>query len=83
MSPLETLLILEVEFHRRLRAEAPGTGDARGAHTSSALQSGYERLLRAVGTVTRQEVVAFHERLTLAGDTPGVLNAPSVTFRVK
>ena len=49
MSPLEQLFALEVEFHRRLRTEAPGTGDAAATHTSYALQSGYEQLLQRVG----------------------------------
>jgi hypothetical protein len=42
MSPLEQLFALEVEFHRRLRTEAPGTDDAATIHTSFALQSAYE-----------------------------------------
>ena len=75
MTPLEQLFRFEIEFHRRLRTEAPGTGDARGVHTSYASQSGYERLIRAVGTVSHQEVVALQERLTLAGDTRDVVNA--------
>ena len=75
MTPLEQLFRFEVEFHRRLRTEAPGTGDARAAHTSYALQSEYENLIRALGTVSRQEVVSLQERLTLAGDTRDVQNA--------
>ena len=42
---------------------------------SYALQSGYEDLIRVVGTVTRQDVIACQERLTLAGDTRDVLSA--------
>jgi hypothetical protein len=75
MTPLEQLFRFEVEFHRRLRTEAPGTGDARGVHTSYALQSGYENLIRSLGTVTRQDMVALQERLTLAGDTRDVMSA--------
>ena len=75
MTPLEQLFRFEVEFHRRLRTEAPETADARGVHTSYALQSGYENLIRVVGTVNRQDVIACQERLTLAGDTRDVLSA--------
>ena len=45
MTPLERLFLLEVEFHRRLRTQAPGTADASSLHTSYALQSGYEPLI--------------------------------------
>ena len=51
MSPLEQLFRLEIEFHHRLRTLAPGSGDASSLHTSYALQSGYEHLIRAVGPV--------------------------------
>ena len=40
MSALEHLFALEVEFHRRLRTLAPGTGDAKAIHTNYALQAG-------------------------------------------
>ncbi len=68
MSPLEQLFALEVEFHRRLRTEAHGSGDAAATHTSYALQSGYEQLLQHVGSVTESDVEALRERLLLAGD---------------
>ena len=73
MAPLERLFRLELEFHRRLRTEAPGTADARALHTSYALQSGYEPLIRAAGAVTARDVERLHERLTLAGDPRDVL----------
>jgi hypothetical protein len=75
MAPLETLFRLEIEFHRRLRTEAPGTVDARALHTSYALQCRYEPLLRAVGPVTSQDIQRLRERLALAGDTRDVLAA--------
>src|SRR5690242_5826807 len=52
MPPLETLFRLEIEFHRRLRTQAPGTEDPRALHTSYALQAGYEPLIRAIGAIT-------------------------------
>jgi hypothetical protein len=75
MSPLEKLFRLEIEFHRKLRTQAPGTVDARALHTSYALQAGYESLIRAVGTVTVQEFERLHARLALASDTRDVLAA--------
>jgi hypothetical protein len=75
MTPLERLFRLEIEFHRRLRTEAPGTLDARALHTSYALQSGYEPLLRAAGAVTVGDVERLHGRLSMAGDARDVLAA--------
>jgi hypothetical protein len=75
MSPLERLFALEIEFHRRLRCEAPGTADPAALHTSDALQSGYEPLLRQLGRVTAQDVTRLADRLHLAGDTRDVLAA--------
>jgi hypothetical protein len=46
MSPLEKLFRLEIDFHRRLRTLAPHEPDTGSVHTSYALQSGYEPLLR-------------------------------------
>jgi hypothetical protein len=71
MAPLERLFALEIEFHRRLRTDAPGTADPSALHTSYALQYGYERLLRSLGGVTVQDV----ERLALSGDARDVLKA--------
>lgn len=75
MSPLEQLFDLEIQFHRRLRTEAPGTGDAAATHTSYALQSGYEQLLQRVGRVTRPDIETLRERFSLAGDARDVLKA--------
>jgi hypothetical protein len=36
MTPLEKRFRLELEFHRRLRTQAPGTADASSLHTSYA-----------------------------------------------
>jgi hypothetical protein len=75
MPPLEKLYRLELEFHRRLRTQAPGTVDARALHTSYALQSGYEPLLRALGAVTAQDIDHLKDRLTLAADARDLLAA--------
>jgi hypothetical protein len=75
MSPLEKLFRLELEFHRRLRTQAPGTADASSLHTSYALQTGYEQLIPAVGTVTARQIEQLRERFTLAGDTRDLLAA--------
>jgi len=75
MSPLDQLFALEVEIHRRLRTEAPGSGDAAAIHTSFALQAGYERLLQRVGVVTAEDIEAVRERSSLAGDARDVLSA--------
>jgi hypothetical protein len=75
MTPLERLLLLEVEFHRRLRTEAPGTPDVAALHTSYALQSGYEPLIRAAGAVCARDIERLLDRLTLAGDARDILAA--------
>jgi len=75
MPPLERLFLLEVEFHRRLRTQAPGTLDARALHTSYALQSGYEPLMRARGTVTGHDIELIKQRHTLAADARDLLAA--------
>ena len=75
MLPLEKLFRLEIEFHRRLRTQAPGTADARALHTSYALQSGYEPLLKQFGRVTAQDIDFLAERFHLAGDARDVLAA--------
>jgi len=82
MSPLEQLFALEVEFHRRLRTDAPGTGDAAAIHTSYALQSGYEPLLQRVGRVTGPDIEALWERLCLAGDARDVLSARDSVMKI-
>lgn len=75
MTPLEQLFRLEIEFHRRLRTEAPGTGDARSLHTSYALQAGYEPLLAATGRMTGPELKALKDRMLMAGDARDVMAA--------
>jgi hypothetical protein len=75
VAPLARLFLLEVEYHRRLRTEAPGTADARDLHTSYALQSGYEPLIRAAGAVTAGDIERLHDCLALAGDARDVLAA--------
>jgi hypothetical protein len=68
MPPLERLFRLEIEFHRRLRTQAPGTADTSALHTSYALQAGYEPLIGAAGAVTAPELDRLSARLALAGD---------------
>jgi hypothetical protein len=75
MPPLERLFRLEIEFHRRLRTQAPGTVDTSALHTSYALQSGYEPLIGAVGTVTARDLDRLRARLATAGDPRDVLAA--------
>jgi hypothetical protein len=75
MSPLERLFTLEVEFHRKLRCEAPGTADPSALHTSYALQSGYEPLLRRVGRKTARDVERMANRFMIANDRRDVLAA--------
>ena len=75
MPPLERLFLLEVEFYRRLRSEANETPDTGGLHTSYALQTGYEPLLKSVGPVAAGNIETLTQRLALAGDTRDVLKA--------
>jgi hypothetical protein len=75
MPPLERLFALEVEFHRRLGCEAPGTPDATPLHTSFALQTGYEWLMQRVGHVTAQDIERLIQHLAVARDTRDVLAA--------
>jgi hypothetical protein len=75
MPTLERLFLLEVKFHRRLRTQAPGTADSSGLHTSYALQSGYDPLIRAAGTVTARAIEQTHHRHTMAGDARDILAA--------
>jgi hypothetical protein len=75
MSPLETLFRLEIDFHHRLRTQAPGTADASSLHTSYALQFGYDRFIRSLGSVTVRDLETLKERLRMTGDTRDVLAA--------
>jgi hypothetical protein len=82
MASLDQLFALEIEFHRKLRCEAPGTQDATALHTSYALQAGYERLLRGVGRVTAQDLERTCERHILARDARDVLAARDALTRL-
>jgi hypothetical protein len=75
MPPLEKLFRLEIEFHRRLRTQAPGTTDAGALHTSYALQSGYEPLIRAAGRVTGRDIELISQRHAMAADARDLLAA--------
>ena len=75
MLPLEQLFHLEVEFHRKLRTLAPGAGKTSGLHTSYAMQSGYEQLIRMIGNVSAHEIEQLGERLMLSGDTRDLMAA--------
>jgi hypothetical protein len=75
VAPLEQLFASEIEFYRKLRAEAPGTVDATALHTSFALLSGYEPLLRRIGRVTAQDVERLAERFLLSSDPRDVVAA--------
>jgi hypothetical protein len=78
MAPLEQLFTLEIEFHRKLRCDAPGTHPTAALHTSYALQCGYEPLLKRIGRVTAQDI----ERHALAGDARDVLAARDSLIRL-
>jgi hypothetical protein len=75
MTPLEQLFALEIEFHRRLRCDAAGARDDAALHTSYALQSGYERLLKRLGPVTPLDIEHLSRRLGMASDVRDVLAA--------
>ena len=75
MPPLERLFLLEVEFHRRLRTEAPGTADARSLHTSYALQSGYEPLIRSAHRITGRAIEGVYQLHLLTADPRDLLAA--------
>jgi hypothetical protein len=75
MAPLEQLMALEIEFHRRLRLVTPSADEGAALHTSFALQSGYEQLLRAVGRVTIIDVERLAARSLMTGDVRDVHHA--------
>jgi hypothetical protein len=75
MLALERLFRLEIEFHRQVRTFAPGTAETGSLHMSYAMQTGYELLLRAAGTVTASDIERLRGRLLLAGDPRDVLAA--------
>ncbi len=82
MSPLEKLFRLEIEFQRRLRAAVPGTIDAGSLHTSFALQTGYEPLIGAIGTVTVTDIERLRQRLFLTADPRDILAALAFLRRI-
>jgi hypothetical protein len=55
-------------------SSAAGEAQATGLHTSY-VQSGYEPLIRAAGTVTAADIDGLRQRLALAGDARDVLSA--------
>ena len=75
MSPVEKLFCLEIEFHCRLRMQVLGTADAGALHTSYALQSGYEPLIRAAGRVTGRDIDLIGQRYAMAADARDLLAA--------
>ncbi len=75
MAPLEKLFLLEVEFHHKLRTQAPGTADSRALHTSFALQSGYEPLIRTAGRVSADDIERISRRHASATDARDILAA--------
>lgn len=82
MAPFEQLFALEIEFHQRLRSEAPGTADASPLHTSYALQAGYESLLRRIVGVTRERIDQEARNLSLTNDPRDVLAARDSVARL-
>jgi hypothetical protein len=75
MSALERLFTLEIEFHRRIRTEALASGGDEGLHTSYAISSGYDLMLKRIRRVTAEEVERLRERFMLSGDARDVLAA--------
>jgi hypothetical protein len=75
MSSLEKLFRLEVEFHRRVRALPPGVVDSPSLHTSYALQTGYERLIRETDRVTARDLESLRERFGRSGHAQDLLDA--------
>ena len=54
-------------------------GETIGLHTSYALQSGYDQLIRDIGVVAEQEIRQLRERLLTAGvvrDTIAARDSP-------
>jgi hypothetical protein len=75
MQPLEKLFRLEMEFHRRLRTQMLGYAETAGLHTSYALQSGYESLIRAIDSMTALDIERVRERLGGSADARDVVAA--------
>jgi hypothetical protein len=82
VASLDQLFALEIEFHRKLRAEAPGTAEAASLHTSYALQSGYEQLLRAIVRVTARDITQMTQGFLASSDPRDVLRARDSVARL-
>src|SRR5262245_21898215 len=67
MEPLEQLLALEIQFHRRLKRYGLGAGETDEVHTRYALQTGYELLLRQIDNPTAKQIERLAERHIMAG----------------
>ena len=76
MSPLERLFRLEIEFHRRLRTSDADPAHAPEVHTSYALQSGYEQLIRDAGTVAAADIDGLRQRSRRWRGYPGMCSPP-------
>ncbi len=83
MTALEKLFRLEIEFYRRVRALPPGVIDADSLHTSYALQTGYESLLHALGSVTARDIECLSERLALTADPRDIVAARDSLRRLR
>ncbi|MGP0064059.1 MAG: hypothetical protein ACLQGP_10740 [Isosphaeraceae bacterium] len=57
------------------RLQAPGAADPSSLHTSYALQSGYEPLIRVASHATGHDIELIKQRHTLAGDARDLLAA--------
>jgi hypothetical protein len=82
MAPLERCFALEVEFHRKLRMVAVSPADTAALHTSYALQSGYEPLLRTMGRVTVHDIERLAQRYLLVDDARDVRDARESVTRL-
>jgi hypothetical protein len=67
-SGLDRLYRLEIESHRRFRADGVNAAEAAGVHTSYALQNHDEPLLRTIGVVNPADLVRATEQMTGMGD---------------
>lgn len=75
MSFLSQLYNLEIEFHRQFRHASLDAGEAWSAHTSYALQHGYERLLRSIGVVDPLALESIRDRMSQCEDPRDVMAA--------
>lgn len=75
MTPLESLFVLEIHYHARLRAQGRSAADGDGIRASYALQCGYEGLIRAAGNVGPRDVDELRERFLRRADARDVTAA--------